>query len=137
MYDMTRVNCNGYNDADDNEPARYAKRKDASRQRTVEARTREHKRVGGVIKTLRDDTPQFLKDYHAYYVTERGFHSRSLGSTQGWNVIGQQAYLNTRFLQFTNEIRSAVLLIHGEKAHSRYFGEGAFEYIIKSNPVPF
>lgn len=134
MYDMTRVNCNGYNDVDDNEASRYAKREIVSKQRTIEAQTGLHQRTGGNPKEPTDTMPQFLKDYISYYSTERGYHERSLGSNGGWNVIGQQAYLNTRFLHFTNEIRSAVLLIHGEHAHSRYFSEDAFKYMIDGNP---
>lgn len=136
MYDMTRVNCNGYNDEADNEQARFAKREAVSKRRSIEARTGEHQRTGGNPKEPADDMAQFLKDYISYYSTERGYHERSLGSNGGWNMIGQQAYLNTRFLHFTNEIRSAVLLVHGEKAHSRYFSEDAFKYMIDGNPNP-
>lgn len=135
MYDMTRVTCNGYNDASDNEAWRYEQRRAVSDQRTADRQSGEHKRGGGVPTTLPADAPQFMKDYMSYYTTERGYHVRSGGSTDGWNVVGQQAYMNARFLHFTNEIRSAVLLVHGEKAHSRYFSEDAFAYMTAGNPV--
>lgn len=136
MYDMTRVYCNGYNDAEDNEESRYQKRDAASKQRTIEAKTKEHARTGGNPKEASEEMPQFVKDYIAYYSTERGYHERSLGSNGGWNQIGQQAYLNTRFLHFSNEIRSAVLLVHGAEAHSRYFSETAYKDMVKGNPCP-
>ena len=140
MYDMTRVAGNGYYDADDNEAARHAAREALSRQRLADPTAM----AGGVIDPLPDEAPQFVKDYHAYYKTPRGYHERSGNSNDGWRVIGTQAYANARFLYYTNEIRSAVLVMHGEKAHSRYFGEDAYKYMvegrpdagIKPNPVP-
>ena len=135
MYDMTRVTGNGYNDADDNEAARYATREAWSKQRTEDAKTGTHARGGGVVKDA-TGMPQFVQDYSSYYTTERGYHPRSGGSTDGWNVIGQQAYLNARFLHYINEIRSAVLIVHGEKAHSRYFSETAYQNMMKGNPCP-
>ena len=86
--------------------------------------------AGGVIDPLPDDAPQFVKDYHAYYKTPRGYHKRSGNSNDGWRVIGTQAFANSRFLYYINEIRSAVLVMHGEKAHSRYFGEAAYHYMV-------
>ena len=140
MYDMTRVSGNGYNDANDNEADRHAAREAMSRQRLTDAKAM----AGGVVDPLPADAPQFVKDYYDYYKTERGYHKRSGNSNDGWRVIGTQAYTNARFLYYTNEIRSAVLVMHGEKAHSRYFGEDAYKYMvegkpaagIKPNPVP-
>ena len=103
--------------------------------------------AGGVVDPLPENAPQFVKDYYAYYKTPRGYHKRSSNSNDGWRTTGCQAYANTRFLYYINEIRSAVLIVHGEKAHSRYFGENAFSYMVdgkaegydfarKPNPVP-
>ncbi|MBP3228265.1 MAG: alpha/beta hydrolase [Bacteroidaceae bacterium] len=143
MYDMTRISGNGYYDSDDNEAARHAAREALSRQRTADPAAM----AGGVIDPLPADAPQFVKDYYDYYKTPRGFHARSGNSNDGWRTIGCQAYANARFLYYTNEIRSAVLIMHGEKAHSRYFGEAAYKYMVegraegynftgKPNPVP-
>ena len=126
MYDMTRVSGNGYYDANDNEPDRHAAREALSRQRLSDPK----EMAGGVIDPLPDDAPQFVKDYYDYYKTERGYHARSGNSNDGWRVIGTQAYANSRFLYYINEIRSAVLVMHGEKAHSRYFGEAAYHYMV-------
>lgn len=147
MYDMSRVNGNGYFDADDNEEARSAARKALADERMKTARTGKTTQGGGVVDPLPDDAPQFVKDYYDYYKTSRGYHERSGNSNDGWHTFGCQAYANTRFLYYINEIRSAVLIVHGEKAHSRYFGENAFEYMMtgkaegydavrKPNPVP-
>ena len=147
MYDMSRVNGNGYFDADDNEEARSAARKALADERMKTARTGKTTQGGGVVDPLPDDAPQFVKDYYDYYKTPRGYHERSGNSNDGWHTFGCQAYANTRFLYYINEIRSAVLIVHGEKAHSRYFGENAFEYMMtgkaegydavrKPNPVP-
>lgn len=147
MYDMSRVNGNGYFDADDNEEARSAARKALADERMKNARTGKTTQGGGVVDPLPDDAPQFVKDYYDYYKTSRGYHERSGNSNDGWHTFGCQAYANTRFLYYINEIRSAVLIVHGEKAHSRYFGENAFEYMMtgkaegydavrKPNPVP-
>ncbi|MBR6021505.1 MAG: alpha/beta hydrolase [Kiritimatiellae bacterium] len=143
MYDMTRVSGNGYYDAGDNEESRRAAREALARQRLADPAAM----AGGVIDPLPDDAPQFVKDYHAYYKTPRGYHPRSGNSTDGWRAIGTQAYANARFLFYINEIRSAVMVLHGEKAHSRYFGEAAYRYMVegkadgypfagKPNPVP-
>lgn len=126
MYDMTRISGNGYYDADNNEDARHAAREAMGKQRLTDPLAM----AGGVLDTVPDDAPQFVKDYHAYYKTPRGYHVRSGNSNDGWRVIGTQAYANSRFLYYINEIRSAVLVMHGEKAHSRYFGEAAYHYMV-------
>ena len=131
MYDMTRVSGNGYYDSADDEPSRHASRETVSSQRLTDPSAM----AGGVVDPLPDDAPQFVKDYHDYYKTARGFHSRSGNSTDGWRIIGTQAYSNARFLRYTNEIRSAVLVMHGEKAHSRYFGEDAYKYMVEGCPA--
>ena len=131
MYDMTRVSGNGYFDADNNEEARYKARKAMSEQRLKDAAAM----AGGVVDPLPEDAPQFVKDYHDYYKTTRGYHARSGNSNDGWRAIGTQAFANVRFLYYTNEIRSAVMVMHGEKAHSRYFGEDAYKYMVNGNPA--
>ena len=130
MYDMTRVSGNGYYDADDNEESRHAAREALCRQRLADPKAM----AGGVVDPLPEDAPQFVKDYHDYYKTPRGYHTRSGNSNDGWRVIGTQAFANARFLYYTNEIRSAVLVMHGEKAHSRYFGEDAYKYMVEGKP---
>ena len=147
MYDMSRVNGNGYFDADDSEEARFAARKALADERMKAARTGNTTAGGGVVDPLPEDATQFVKDYYDYYKTPRGYHVRSGNSNDGWHTFGCQAYANTRFLYYINEIRSAVLIVHGENAHSRYFGENAFEYMMtgkaegydavrKPNPMP-
>ena len=131
MYDMTRVSGKGYFDADDNEQTRHAAREAVSRQRLAGPMAM----AGGVVDPLPEDAPQFVKDYHDYYKTARGYHARSGNSTDGWRAIGTQAYANARFLYYTNEIRSAVLVMHGEKAHSRYMGEDAYKYMVEGQPA--
>ena len=126
MYDMTRISGNGYYDSDNNEEARHAAREAMGKQRLADPMAM----AGGVIDPLPDEVPQFVKDYHAYYKTPRGYHKRSGNSNDGWRIIGTQAYANARFLYYINEIRSAVLVMHGEKAHSRYFGEAAYHYMV-------
>ena len=126
MYDMTRVSGNGYYDADDKEDARHAAREAIAKQRLDDPTAM----AGGVVNPLPEDAPQFVKDYYDYYITPRGYHKRSGNSNDGWRVIGTQAYANARFLYYINEIRSAVLVMHGEKAHSRYFGEAAYHYMV-------
>ena len=126
MYDMTRISGNGYYDSEDKEESRHAAREAMGKQRLADPLAM----AGGVIDPLPDDAPQFVKDYHAYYKTPRGYHKRSGNSNDGWRVIGTQAYANARFLYYINEIRSAVLVMHGEKAHSRYFGEAAYHYMV-------
>jgi len=126
MYDMSRVNANGYFDASDNEEARHNARLSLNQQRTKEYRQGFYEQGGGVVDPVPDDAPQFVKDYHAYYKTPRGYHSRSGNSTDGWTVTGCMSFLNQPILQYSKEIRSAVLLVHGELAHSRYFSEDAY-----------
>ena len=122
MYDMSRVNANGYFDAMDAD-ARYELRKKLNAQRTIDARNGSYALVGGVVDPLPEDAPQFVKDYYDYYKTKRGYHKRSLNSNNGWNVTSSLSFINTPLLTYSDEIRSAVLMIHGEKAHSRYFSE--------------
>lgn len=126
MYDMTRVTANGYFDSENSEEARYEKRKALNAQRIEDYRNGEYKLAGGVVDPLPEDAPFFVKDYYDYYKTERGYHPRSLNSNGGWNVIGTQSFINMPILQYANEIRNAVLVVHGEKAHSAYFGKDAF-----------
>ena len=126
MYDMTRVSGNGYFDSADSEEARHETRVALASQRLADPAAM----AGGVVDPLPDDAPQFVKDYHDYYKTPRGYHARSGNSNDGWRVIGTQAYSNSRFLYYINEIRSAVLIMHGENAHSRYFGEAAYHYMV-------
>ena len=133
MYDMTRVNANGYFDADDNEEARYQQRKNFCAQRLEDLKTGEYKRAGGVVDPLPEDAPFFVKDYYDYYKTDRGYHVRSLNSNNGWNVIGCESFMNQPILKYSNEIRSAVLLIHGEKAHSCYFSKDAYADMIRDS----
>ena len=133
MYDMSRVTGNGYFDADDSEEARHQARININKQRTEDYRSGTYKRAGGVIDPLPDDAPYFVKDYHAYYKTPRGFHPRSLNSTEGWNATAGTSLMNTRLFTYAKEIRSAVLMIHGEKAHSCYFSKDAYEDMIKDS----
>ena len=127
MYDMTKITREGYFGSEDTPAQRMEKRKAMAAQRTEDYRNGTYKRAGGVIDPLPDDAPQFVKDYHAYYKTDRGYHERSGNSNDGWNVTGCQSFLNQPILAFAAEIENPVLLIHGEKAHSRYFSEYAFE----------
>ncbi len=133
MYDMSRCNANGYFDAEDSEEARYAKRKALNAQRLVDYQCGEYALGGGVVDPLPEDAPFFVKDYYDYYKTERGYHSRSLNSNGGWNVTGCMSFLNQPILAYANEIRSAVLIVHGEKAHSCYFSRDAFAKLIGDN----
>ena len=128
MYDMTRVNANGYYDSEDNEEARYAAKKAINDQRTEDYRNGEYKLAGGLPDPdmLGDDDPQFLKDYAAFYRTPVGYHERSVGGNGGWNVSGCISFINQPILKYSNEIRNAVLMIHGEKAHSLYFSKDAY-----------
>ena len=134
MYDMSRVNANGYFDSENSEEQRYEKRKALNQQRTDEYKTGAYVLGGGVVDPLPEDAPFFVKDYYDYYKTDRGYHVRSLNSNEGWNVTGCMSFLNMPILQYSNEIRSAVLMIHGEKAHSCYFSKDAFANMIKDNP---
>ncbi|MBP3518581.1 MAG: alpha/beta hydrolase [Parabacteroides sp.] len=133
MYDMSRVNANGYFDANDNAEARHALRKALAAQRTEDFRNGFPKPGGGVPDSLPADAPQFLKDYYAYYKTSRGYHKRSLNSNQGRNATGAIPFINFPLMSRADEIENAVLLIHGEKAHSRYFSEDAFKKLKGDN----
>ena len=132
MYDMGRVNAKGYFDTVDAN-ARYELRKQLNAQRTEDYRSGTYALAGGVVDPLPDDAPQFIKDYHAYYKTSRGFHKRSLNSNNGWNKTSSLSFINMPLLSYSDEIRSAVLMRHGEKAHSRYFSEDAFKKLKGSN----
>ena len=127
MYDMTKVNREGYFMSSDSKDQRMAARKAMAAQRTEDFRNGSYKRAGGVIDPLPDDAPWFVKDYYDYYKTERGYHVRSGNSNDGWNITGCQSFLNQPILDYADEIATPVLLVHGEKAHSRYFSEYAFE----------
>jgi len=133
MYDMSRVNANGYFDADDSAEARNALRKKLAAQRTEDFRNGFPKPGGGVPDTLPADAPQFFKDYHAYYKTPRGYHSRSLNSNQGRNATEAIPFINFPLMSRADEIENAVLVIHGEKAHSRYFSEDTFKKLKGDN----
>ena len=133
MYDMSRVTANGYFDADDNPDARYALRCRLNAQRTEDYREGTYALAGGVVDPLPEDAPQFVKDYYAYYKTERGYHPRSLNSNAGWNVTSSLSFVNMPILTYIGEIRSAVLLVHGEKAHSLYFSQDAFKRLQGEN----
>lgn len=133
MYDMTRVTAKGYFDAEDSEQARFEKRKALCAQRTEDYKKGSYARAGGVVDPLPADAPDFLKDYYAYYKTERGYHPRSLNSNDGWNVTSSLSFLNMPILQYSQEIRSAVLLIHGDQAHSCYFSRDAYAKLTGDN----
>ncbi len=133
MYDMTRVNAKGYFDSEDSEEARYKKRAAMCAQRLADLKNGEYKLGGGVVDPLPEDAPYFVKDYYDYYKTERGYHPRSLNSNGGWNAIGCESFMNQPILHYSNEIRSAVLIVHGDKAHSCYFGRDAYANMIKGS----
>ena len=133
MYDMTRVNAKGYFDAEDSEEARHEKRVALNTQRTADYRSGSYQRAGGVVDPLPDDAPFFVKDYYDYYKTSRGYHKRSLNSNEGWNTTSTLSFLNMPILQYSDEIRSAVLLIHGDKAHSCYFSKDLFQKLKGDN----
>ena len=133
MYDMTRVTTNGYFDAEDSEQARFEKKKAMNAQRTEDYKSGSYALAGGVVDPLPEDAPQFVKDYYAYYKTPRGCHPRSLNSNNGWNKTSSLSFINMPILSYCDEIRSAVLLIHGEKAHSRYFSEDTYKRLKGDN----
>jgi len=133
MYDMTRVIAKGYFDSADSEEARHQTRVSLNAQRVVDYKNGSYTRGGGVVDPLPEDAPFFVKDYYAYYKTPRGYHERSLNSTDGWNITTSLSFLNMPILQYSDEIRSAVLVIHGEKAHSFYFGKDAFSKLKGDN----
>lgn len=132
MYDMSRVNANGYFDSMD-ENARYEIKKSLNAQRIEDYKAKEYKRAGGVVDPLPQDAPFYVKDYYDYYKTKRGYHKRSLNSNDGWNVTSSLSFINMPILQYSNEIRNAVLMIHGEKAHSCYFSKDAFKKLKGAN----
>ena len=138
MYDMTRVNANGYYDSEDSEEARYAKKLAMNAQRTEDYRNGDYKLGGGLPAQdeLTNETPWFIKDYSDFYKTSLGYHPRSVGGNGGWNVTGCISFLNQPILKYSNEIRSAVLMIHGEEAHSLYFSKDAYAAMMDGNPRP-
>lgn len=133
MYDMSRVNANGYFDNDDNEEARYQNKKVLNKQRTIDYQNQSYQRAGGVVDPLPEDAPFYVKDYHDYYKTARGYHPKSLNSNEGWNKIGCMSFINQPILAYSHEIRSAVLMIHGQDAHSCYFSKDAFQRLTGNN----
>ena len=133
MYDMTRVNAKGYFDSEDSEEKRYEKKAALNAQRIRDYKSGEYELGGGVVDPLPEDAPFFVKDYHDYYKTPRGYHKRSLNSNGGWNKTGCMSFINMPILQYSNEIRSAVMVMHGDKAHSFYFGKEAYENMIKGS----
>ena len=133
MYDMSRVAGNGYFDEQDSEEDRFNARLNINKQRTEDFKNGEYKLGGGVVDPLPDDAPFFVKDYYDYYKTKRGYHKRSLNSNDGWNVTAGTSLMNTRLLHYSNEIRNAVLIIHGEKAHSCYMSRDAYSNMIKDS----
>ncbi|MCH5318928.1 MAG: alpha/beta hydrolase [Paramuribaculum sp.] len=133
MYDMTRVAANGYFDADDSAEKRNSTRKALAEQRTEDYKNGNYSRAGGVVDPLPDDAPQFVKDYHAYYKTARGYHERSGNSTDGWNITSNLPFMNFKFFEYAGELENAVMIVHGEKAHSLYFGEDTFKKLHGEN----
>ena len=136
MYDMARINAKGYFDAEDSEQARYEKKKALNAQRIEDYKNSSYALGGGVVDPLPEDAPFFVKDYYDYYKTKRGYHPRSLNSNGGWNIIGCMSFMNQPILCYSNEIRSAVLVMHGEKAHSCYMGRDAYNDMMEGNPCP-
>ena len=132
MYDMSRVNANGYFDSMD-ENARYELKKSLNAQRIEDYKNGTYKRAGGVVDPLPEDAPFYVKDYYDYYKTERGYHKRSLNSNDGWNMTSSLSFINMQILHYSNEIRNAVLIIHGEKAHSCYFSKDAFKHMTENS----
>lgn len=133
MYDMTRVNAKGYFDSENTADDRYKKKQALNTQRTEDYKSGSYALAGGVVDPLPEDAPQFVKDYYNYYKTQRGYHPRSLNSNNGWNVTSSLSFMNMPILQYASEIRSAVLLVHGEKAHSCYFSKSAYEKLKGDN----
>ena len=133
MYDLTRANANGYFDAEDSEEARFAKKQAMNELRTKEYRSGEYSRAGGCVPLpVPEDAPFFVKDYSEYY-KGRCYHARSLNSNDGWNTIGCESFMNQPILRYSNELRSAVLIMHGDKAHSYYFGKDAYENMTRDS----
>ena len=134
MYDMSRVNAKGYFDSTDSADARYEMKQALNAQRTQDYQSGTYARAGGVVDPLPEDAPFFLKDYYDSYKTQRGYTERSLNSNDGWNVTSSLSFVNMPILHYANEIRSAVLMLHGEKAHSCYFSRDAFAHMVEGNP---
>ena len=133
MYDMSRIAGNGYFDEQDNEESRYQSRVNLNKQRNEDYKNGEYALAGGVIDPLPEAAPEFLQGYHAYYKTERGYHKRSLNSNGGWAIQSSTSMMNVRLLHYSNEIRSAVMIVHGDKAHSFYMGKDAYDNMIKDS----
>ncbi len=133
MYDMSRVAGNGYFDEQDNEEARYQQRVNLNNQRNEDYKNGEYALAGGVIDSLPENAPEFLQGYHAYYKTPRGYHKRSLNSNGGWAIQTNTSMMNVRLFHYSNEIRSAVMFVHGDKAHSFYMGKDAYDNMIKNS----
>lgn len=136
MYDMSRINANGYFDAEDSQVARQARKVALNKQRTLDYANGDYARAGGVVDPLPADAPQFVADYYDYYKTKRGYHERSLNSNDGWNVTGCMSFINQPLLQYSNEIENAVLMIHGKAAHSCYFSEDAYAKMMENAVCP-
>ena len=133
MYDMSRIAGNGYFDEQDNEESRYNQRLAINNQRTQDFKNNSYALAGGVVDPLPDDAPQFVKDYYAYYKTPRGYHPRSLNSNNGWAIQSNTSMMNTRLFNYSSEIRNAVMIVHGENAHSCYMGKDAYNNMIKDS----
>ncbi|QPK94667.1 alpha/beta hydrolase [Actinomyces sp. zg-332] len=133
MYDMSRVSANGYFDMEDSAENRYENKKRLNEQRIKDYVNGSYAKNGGVVDPLPQDAPDFVKDYHSYYKTGRGYHSRSLNSNDGWNITGTMSFMNQPIMRHSDEIRNAVLLVHGEKAHSYYFSKDTFEKLKGEN----
>lgn len=133
MYDMTRVNAKGYFDAEDSEEARYNKKTALNAQRVEDFKRGSYALGGGVVDPLPEDAPYFVRDYYDYYKTARGYHPRSLNSNGGWNVTGCMSFMNQPILKYSNEIRSAVLIVHGDRAHSCYFSKDAYANMVRGS----
>ena len=133
MYDMTRVNAKGYFDAQDSEEDRYNAKAALNAQRIRDYAAGEYTLGGGVVDPLPEDAPFFVADYYDYYKTDRGYHARSLNSNDGWNIVGCESFINQPILMYSNEIRSAVLIVHGTEAHSFYFGKDAYDNMINGS----
>ena len=133
MYDMSRVAGNGYFDEQDNEEARYNQRINLNNQRNEDYKNCSYALAGGVVDQLPENAPKFIRDYFEYYKTPRGYHKRSLNSNNGWAIQTNTSMMNVRLLRYSNEIRSAVMIIHGDKAHSFYMGKDAYNNMIKDS----
>ncbi len=133
MYNMTRISAKGYYDADDDPETRYQMKVTLNNQRTADFKNGEYAKAGGVVREVSDDLPQFVKDYHDYYIGELGYHPRSQGSNEGWNVIGCMSFISQPIIAYSDEIRTPVLMVHGENAHSKYFSDDEFAKLTGDN----